>query len=350
MRIAMSCRFRPYVVMLGMVLPLLAAACVPSGGAGTPVAEQTAADGSRNVFLLGEVGTQPGPPGRQRIIALDTASVDPVRYRIDVSTTLQLALSPDATRLYVADADAGIPSLRRLDGLTGRQATSVQLKEGKNLVWSRSGVGSLAATVDNKILLLYFGGSSRPTTTWVEMRDGDSLRPVSEVAVSICGDLLLAGGPRFAVICRGDGKILLVEDSRQQLIDVGTRILDADMDAQGQLALLTDAGAAVVRRNSTEIRALGSAGASALRSVVSLGDGRVAIAALRPESRLVLLGAPSDVRVALPAPPAGGRTGSWPLVHLITEAGLVTVDLETKQLRQLPELDLAQGTAVLARR
>lgn len=279
-----------------------------------------------------------------------------VPYRIPVGGRPHVVVSPDGTRLYVADRDDGRSRVRAFDAATGAELAAARVAD-EELADDDAMVqyGS-----DRLLLLLKAGAGAR-----VESIGTSPIVALGGIYKSPCGDRLLASASRIAIICSATGMISLGSRSGTGAIEgpqggglisvPGAPIVASTMLADGTLVVGTAAGTLhrIVGGASTLVAGpelpsgttlLGVAAADAERFVVfARSAGQGGASAYDARSGALTVG-PLSVAVR-----AGRTVALWPFAYFVGERGLWHVDLRSGLTERMIALDDPVPLAVSSR-
>lgn len=284
------------------------------------------------LLIPGEVGADPpGVFGRQKLLGVSREPPH-VRYRISTTVTAQATAAEDGLSVFVVDPPDAEAQIRSFDSRTGREIARARIPEAKNVVQSPSGRGAVAVDGQNRVLILYAGGSHRASPTWVRALDRHTLQDLGTVAeIDSCGDLLVAAGARFAVICSAKGEIHIFGSASHGKVALGTSLADATFLRDGALGFVTtDGQVGTISTGSTSPHVLPGGRIAKPRAIASVGTDSLAVVSMdSAELTVVDVASAARVRTQLASSPVSGLVAHWPYAYFVSERGLEYVDLAT---------------------
>jgi outer membrane protein assembly factor BamB len=186
--------------------------------AASPVASPVAITGAERLYVVSHVLTRDRDIVRTsgRVAALDTVGATEL-WHVDVGPRIDVVLSPDGTRLYVASSEVerGGDNLVALDAATGRELWRVAIEDR---TWWTFGEGpsALSVSADGSLLYLYSCSACTGMTRmadggehWYQVLDTVDGSPAGTVPAPTCT------GPTWAATA-GIALYLLCEDDVPQ--------------------------------------------------------------------------------------------------------------------------------------
>jgi hypothetical protein len=265
------------------------------------------------------------------------------RYRITTEGLAQVSSDPTGQRLYLLDSPTPENSrLRVFDVSTGSERA---VQDGlADLAGDR---GVMSTTSDYRVLIL----KSDAHHVWVDAFESLSLRPLGMVMDKPgCGDRLLTGGSRVAIVCLATGEIA-VDDLRghHAAIDgVLPSLVGAAMGDDGTLYVATaDRQLAIVAASGMKLASFawpsewaGAVMADALAVVP--GGGQLIVAQRNQDTAWLRVLDPSNLAqrksFRLAGAPHGGILTMWPFAYYTVDRTVRHVDLTSGVLETMAEV------------
>ena len=327
-----------------LVLAACTAAIAPHPDAGGSSAPPTPA------LPLVNVNDMMGMYPQQTVFAVTTDHVSAVtllnhfvRYQIPTRGSAEATVDAGGRWLYVLDGDEqGARRLRAFDVPTGAERLSMS---GMNNV-SRAG-HALGALSDGRVLVLKSSGSH----AWVDGYKPDRLESSGVLMQGpACGDRLLVGGVRVAMLCSSSGQLAVgTLDAATAMLDGILRdIVGAAMSGDGTLYLATaDEHLAKVAPGSTTPVLIAWPSAWSGRVVadglaVVQGGSLLAVAETAADGAWLRTMAVSDLSARtslyLAGVPNGGVVAMWPFAYYAVGTTIRHVDLTSGVLETMAEV------------
>lgn len=235
---------------LGVVLLLVAAVCGPAATrpTGSPAATAALRASPTPIFNVDDMmGGSFSPATVFAHVGNEIAAVKLqnhfVPFRIPVSGKPHAVVSPDGSRLYVADRKDGRTRVRAFDAATGVEVSSAALGDE-----ALADDVAIAQDRPDRLLLLVKAG----TGVRVDAVGTSALGTAVALYKSPCGDRILASANRVAVVCYSAGMMSIgavtsgngpLEGPQGGMISVpGAPIVASAMLADGGLVIGTTSG------------------------------------------------------------------------------------------------------------
>jgi DNA-binding beta-propeller fold protein YncE len=275
-----------------------------------------------------------------------------VPYRIPVSGRPHAVVSPDGSRLYVADRKDGRIRLRTFDVPSGVEMTSASLGEEP-----LADDVALAQDRPDRLLLLVRSG----TGLRVDAVPALTLAPAKGIYKSPCGERILASATRVAVVC-GSGLVSIATATGDALrgpegglISVPEPPVPAAMLEDGTLVLGSGSGRLhLVRSDGTALVTGPEIVGGAIVAIAPDGNGRyVVFARSQTRSSVTTYDARTGRLTAGPFPVTGQvlhGIARWPFAYFAgSEPGLWHVDLRSGNVERMTLLSGPVPIALAAR-
>lgn len=274
------------------------------------------------------------------------------RYAIDVGRAPQAAISPDGSRLYVADEiDSGL-RLRAFDAVSGYLCCEVLIpgtERKERLVDAAMARGALAAT-DAAVFLLIEAGAGVRLEAFAA-----TLAQIGVPAKLECGDRVLATESRVAIVCLTAGRFTMVEPAPRRgpaptaggLVTQagdGRELAGAVMVADGTLiAVRPDGSLLRLKAGSIAIEPLDSyppGAGGVIRDGLAIADKEQIVVARKGKDATVQVHSSTDGRLMrgpykLPTEPTSGVLALWPFAYFTAARGVWHVDLQNGLLETM---------------
>lgn len=285
-----------------------------------------------------------------------------VRFRLPVAADARLAVSPDASTLYVVERPGdGSLRLRSIDVASGNTTYESRQPDAAALAPGIAGRGAVAVDGTGRLLVARIGTGS----AWADTFDATTLRPLGRIGdPRACADVVLAAARRVAFVCASHSLITVIDGASAPVtLGLNTDALAGAVILADGTIVATGIDGALYRiragAGQAESMSLLQAAGAAPRTVPAGGIATIdadRVALLRRGGTTtvtvirVSLGAIEGSERTLGDDPRDGIAGLWPFVYFTSGVAVRHIDAQTGIVETMTTLDGPGGIAALAAR